>query len=204
MSNINTSSIDSNFPVAGQDNSSQGFRDNYNQIVIALNTAKTEITELQTNSLLKIGLSDSALSNDMQEGELVNATLKNPGYNTLGIVGGRASNTINVASGTYHKVADQTPSNTSTTISVTDTWAGTDQIGIYSKIIVEVPCITTATTSINFTIFGQDAGRNLLKEAGLTLPYTKTELGSTLWELSTADNGKNVFLRKLGGPFTAV
>ena len=197
MSNINTLNINADFPIAGQDNSSQGFRDNYNQIVIAFNTTKTEITELQTKSLLKAKLTDAALSNDMQETEITNAVLKNPGYTSLL----SASNTINVSAATYHKVATQTVSNTSTTITVSDTWPTTE---IYSKILVEVPCNTTMSTSINFTVFAQGAGRNLLKEAGLTLPYTKTAAGSTLWELSTADHGKNVFLRKLGGPFTEV
>ena len=46
-SNINTDNINSNFPVQGEDNPSQGFRDNFNFIKIALATAAEEITELQ-------------------------------------------------------------------------------------------------------------------------------------------------------------
>ena len=45
MSNINTSNIDSGFPVAGQDNSSQGFRDNYTAIISQFQIAKDEISE---------------------------------------------------------------------------------------------------------------------------------------------------------------
>jgi hypothetical protein len=44
---IISNSIDENFPVAGQDNDSQGFRDNFNIIKTALAVAKTEITDLQ-------------------------------------------------------------------------------------------------------------------------------------------------------------
>ena len=40
--------IDINFPIAGQDNDTQGFRDNYNFIQSALGTAATEITNIQT------------------------------------------------------------------------------------------------------------------------------------------------------------
>lgn len=199
MSNINTSNIDPLFPVAGQDNSSQGFRDNYNAIISQFQTAKDEITELQTNSLLKAELTGLALSNDMQESEITNATLKNPGYTALL---GPAANTITVSAGSYFKVAALATGSTSTTITITSTtWPTT---GIYSKIIVEVPCTTSTQTSINFAITGQDSGNNLLKEASLTLPYTASAIGSTLWELSTADRGVNVFLRKLGGPFTPV
>lgn len=46
---ITTSSIDTNYPVAGQDNDSQGFRDNFSQIKTQLNTAGTEITALQSS-----------------------------------------------------------------------------------------------------------------------------------------------------------
>ena len=40
--------IDTNFPVQGQDNPSQGFRDNFAQIRLALNTAAEEISTVQT------------------------------------------------------------------------------------------------------------------------------------------------------------
>lgn len=48
-SSISTTSIDATFPVAGQDNDSQGFRDNFTQIKTQLSTAGTEITALQNN-----------------------------------------------------------------------------------------------------------------------------------------------------------
>jgi hypothetical protein len=198
MSNINTSNIDPLFPVAGQDNSSQGFRDNYTAIISQFQIAKDEIAELQTKSVLKDNLSGSELSNDMQEAEITNATLKNPGYKALP----SASTTINVTAGSYFKVPALATGSTSTTITITSTTWPTS--GIYSKIMVEVPCTTSTQTSIDFTITGQDSGNNLLKEASLTLPYTASAIGSTLWELSTADRGVNVFLRKVGGPFTVV
>ena len=49
-SNIISSTIDGAYPVAGQDNDSQGFRDNFTVIKTGLATANTEITALQTNS----------------------------------------------------------------------------------------------------------------------------------------------------------
>lgn len=47
---ISTSSIDESYPIAGQDNNSQGFRDNFNAIKTALNTAKGEIDTLQSGT----------------------------------------------------------------------------------------------------------------------------------------------------------
>jgi len=49
-SNINYLGINENFPVAGEDNDTQVFRDNFDTIKSSLNTAKTEITDLQTNA----------------------------------------------------------------------------------------------------------------------------------------------------------
>jgi len=47
---INFGSIDATYPVAGQDNNSQGFRDNFGAIKSGLGQASTEITALQQNS----------------------------------------------------------------------------------------------------------------------------------------------------------
>ena len=48
-SNINYLGINENFPVAGEDNDTQVFRDNFDTIKTSLNTANTEITDLQIN-----------------------------------------------------------------------------------------------------------------------------------------------------------
>ena len=47
-SNINTGNVDATYPKAGQDNDSQGFRDNFNAIKNNLQHAKDEIETLQT------------------------------------------------------------------------------------------------------------------------------------------------------------
>ena len=49
-SNINYLSINENFPVAGQDNDTQVFRDNFDTIKTSLRNAKDEITDLQDDS----------------------------------------------------------------------------------------------------------------------------------------------------------
>lgn len=49
-SQINTSQIDETYPKAGQDNNSQGFRDNFTYIKDSLVVAASEITDLQNNS----------------------------------------------------------------------------------------------------------------------------------------------------------
>jgi hypothetical protein len=50
VSNINFAAIDENFPVAGQDNDTQTFRDNFDTIKTALRNANEEVTDLQDNT----------------------------------------------------------------------------------------------------------------------------------------------------------
>lgn len=60
MSNIVITSIDENYPVAGQDNPSKGFRDNFQAIKTGLSVAKQEITSLESKVLVD---GDNDLSN---------------------------------------------------------------------------------------------------------------------------------------------
>lgn len=61
-SQIVSATIDEDFPIAGQDNDSQGFRDNFNIIKDGLATANSEITDLQNNVIIKSPIGDMALS----------------------------------------------------------------------------------------------------------------------------------------------
>lgn len=58
-SKIEFSGIDGEYPIAGQDNDSQGFRDNFTLIKSGLSIAKSEITTLQSNAVLKADLDDN-------------------------------------------------------------------------------------------------------------------------------------------------
>lgn len=64
-SNINPYNIDGTFPVAGQDNSSQGFRDNFTNIKNNFTYAESEITDLQNKALLTSALNGQTINNDM-------------------------------------------------------------------------------------------------------------------------------------------
>ena len=64
-SQINYAAIATNYPVAGQDNNSQGFRDNFTNIKNNLQFAKNELDDLQNKVVLKSALTGSTLANDM-------------------------------------------------------------------------------------------------------------------------------------------
>ena len=76
MSQINTNGINTNYPVPGENNSSQGFRDNFAQIRNGLNTAGTEITDLQNKVVLKAALDNAVLNNDMANTLISNASTR--------------------------------------------------------------------------------------------------------------------------------
>ena len=64
-SNINVNNIITTFPIPGQDNDSQGFRDNFTNIKNSFNAAKAEIEDLQNKAVLKDALISTALNNNM-------------------------------------------------------------------------------------------------------------------------------------------
>ena len=74
-SSIDTSTIDADYPVAGIDNDSQGFRDNFNSIKTNITTAGSEITALQANRA-RIDADNNHVGNEIQDAELLQVTEK--------------------------------------------------------------------------------------------------------------------------------
>lgn len=72
-SNINTNNIDKQFPRAGEDNPTQTFRDNFESIVDNLDTAKTELEDLQENAARTDATSDFN-SNTVRDADFLETT----------------------------------------------------------------------------------------------------------------------------------
>lgn len=77
MSNINTNAIDTTYPVPGINNSTQGFRDNFASIKNNLDTASSELTDLQNKVVLKSALSGTSLDNNMGNSVISYAATRN-------------------------------------------------------------------------------------------------------------------------------
>ena len=102
-SNINPNNIDGAYPVAGQDNNSQGFRDNFTNIKVNFQSAEDEINDLQTKSLLKAALVGGILDNNMNDNLIYAATIRDfaaPRV-TLSPTGSPLTATVNYAAGHY-------------------------------------------------------------------------------------------------------
>ena len=104
-SQINYAAITTSYPVAGQDNDSQGFRDNFTAISAGLATAKTEISALQTNAVLVADLSaGTAVVNNLL-GSTLNNGLYNQFYGVYFDTGTVAASTnIDLSNGALQKV----------------------------------------------------------------------------------------------------
>jgi len=65
MSNINPLNINGAYPVAGVDNDSQGFRDNFTNIKNNFAYAQSELNDLQSKVIVKSALTGTTLNNNM-------------------------------------------------------------------------------------------------------------------------------------------
>jgi hypothetical protein len=100
MSNLNYEEIDAEYPIAGQDNDSQGFRGNFAAIKSSLLTAQADLTELQVKSVLK-----ETLGNDPEtaDNDLLGSKIKNGLYSNLnGVVPGEGITTFAGSQYTIH------------------------------------------------------------------------------------------------------
>jgi hypothetical protein len=101
-SNINPNNIDGTYPIAGQDNDSQGFRDNFTNTRTNFSFAAAEISDLQSKAVLKSALTGTNLDNNMAGSVLSNAQLQNMSETRVarGSVAGTQS--IDYALGPYY------------------------------------------------------------------------------------------------------
>jgi len=75
-SQVNPNTIDITYPVAGQDNNSQGFRDNFTNIQTNLQTVKDELEDLQAKVVLKSALNGAVLDNDFGGNVVLNPSVR--------------------------------------------------------------------------------------------------------------------------------
>ena len=96
---INPNNIDGAYPVAGQDNNSQGFRDNFTNTATNFQYAADEISDLQAKAVLKSALTGTTLDNNMGGSVLSNAQLQDMSETVVALGTVAGSTTINYALG---------------------------------------------------------------------------------------------------------
>lgn len=105
-SNINPNNIDTAYPIAGQDNDSQGFRDNFTNIKTNFQYAEEEIDDLQSKVLLKSALTGTTLDNDMGGALLKNAKLQGTRYTRIVPTATSGSINIDLSASNYYQIGN--------------------------------------------------------------------------------------------------
>jgi hypothetical protein len=137
-SQINPNNIDGSYPVANQDNNSQGFRDNFTNIKVNFQDAAAEITDLQNKVILKAALTGSTLDNNMNDVLLYAARIQDFSATkvTIGTTSGAIA--VNYAAGHYQGI--------STTGSISLSFTNFPVSGTYGYIKLQINITNTAHT----------------------------------------------------------
>jgi len=165
---IDPSDIDSTFPIAGVDNNSQGFRDNFAAIKTNFTSAEAEITALQANT------AKTNADNNFAGNQLYNAKFK---YNSNVIMNHGTSSgsvTLNFQDGQYHVLT--TSGNITLAFS---NWPTTGSMGFVTLELT----LSSGSHEINFP-------------AAVTLPFgytNPTSAGTYIFTFFTHDAGATVY-----------
>jgi hypothetical protein len=204
------SGINSAYPVAGQDNDSQGFRDNFGTIKRSLTSATNWLGDLQDRTAKVIGDDGLSTTNVFNYSTIENAILRNNSEKSKGGQDNLAftldpitqSNyNVNYQDGNYQIFGVST--NTTLLISNTGTnWPDTG----YARMRIQV--IPQASgweggTSTNMTVTFANPLGTLYTESKQPNPWTSTFAVTSLWDVWSADAGDNVFVQ-FAGTWTSV
>jgi hypothetical protein len=196
-SQINPNGIDETFPVAGRDNSTQPFRDNFQSIKTNFTIAQSEITSLQNNAMLLSNLSGntSALTNNLAGNPITNASLigtREFVYNHGDIIG---QFTIDFTKGSYHLV-NLVGSATITAFQNFPDYPTAPGQGIAYQSRIRVEFIVPEP---GFTVtLPNSVTLNYENIAGIsTRTINFSSAGSYIFEFSTTDAGTNISVQDL-------
>jgi hypothetical protein len=193
-SNINPNNIDGAYPVAGQDNNSQGFRDNFTNTKTNFQFAAEEITQLQSYAVLKAALTGTVLDNNMNGSLLSNAQLQDMSLTrvALGTLSGSVG--INYAAGHYQTVT--------TGGSISLAFTNFSAAGTLSFVTVRVTVASTAhTLTLPAAVGNGAAAASITGIQGFASNIiTFAQTGTYEFQFHTDDGGNTVYLSELTRP----
>ena len=190
-SNINPNNIDTTYPVAGQDNDSQGFRDNFTNIKNNFTEASTEINDLQSKVVLKSALTGSTLDNNFDGATLKAAKVQDfrETVNVLGTTSG--SQTLNYAAGHYHTLT------TDGTLSIA--FSNLPATGSHGRLRLAITVTSTSHTLTLPSAVSQGTTGIQGYDSG-TSAITFAALGTYIFEFTTSDGGTTIHVAELSRP----
>ena len=199
MSTINTNPINVNYPVPGVNNNSQGFRDNFASIVTNLNTAATELTDLQNKVVVKQALIGTTVNNDMANTLISNAStlgFRATTYNLGNSLAGTVLVNASIADVHYGTVSANTTINFGS-------WPPT---GTQSNVQVRLN-VSNANAVITFSanlIANNNTGattlENFVSNGGLVTVTAPAGVSEMDYIISTTDCGNTLYIEPINRP----
>jgi hypothetical protein len=183
-SSINPNNINGAYPVAGQDNNSQGFRDNFTNTKTNFQYAADEITALQNSAILSANLSNSApVVNDLLTSTLSNGFLQDMYYTR--VAQGTLSGTVTVdySVGSYQTVT--------TGATITLDFINWPAAGAASIVTLQITVANTGhTVVLPASVSVNNAGIQGLDTATNTITFAAT--GVYAFTFTTSDGGTTI------------
>jgi hypothetical protein len=188
-SSINPNNIDGNFPVAGQPNNTQGFRDNFTNIKTNFATAATEITDLENNGIFKAALSGTALDNNMADNLIYAAAIRDFSAVAVQLTATSGSITVDYSAGHYQAI--------STTGSISLNFTNFPPSGSAGIIRLSIAITNTAyTLTLPAAVSLGTTGIQGYSANVITFAAT----GTYQFEFSTVDSGTTITIFDLNRP----
>jgi len=192
-SNINPNNIDGTYPIAGQDNNSQGFRDNFTQTKVNFQYAASEITDLQNNVVLKSALTGGTLDNNMGGALLYDATMQDFAATVVAIALSSTTCTVNYASGHYQTVTIGS--------AITVAFTNFPVSGYQGWVILRVTATAGQTMTLPAAVGAGVSAASVLGIQGIASNViTFKESGTYEFLFHTVDGGSSIFISELTRP----
>jgi hypothetical protein len=190
-SSINPNNIDGNFPVAGQPNNTQGFRDNFTNIKTNFSTAATEITDLENNGIFKSALSGTILDNNMADNLIYAAAIRDFSAVAVQLTATSGSITVDYSAGHYQAI--------STTGSISLNFTNFPPSGSAGIIRLSINITNTAYT-LTLPAAVSLGTTGIQGYAANVITFAAT--GTYQFEFSTVDSGTTITIFDLNRPLS--
>ena len=178
---INPNNIDGTYPVAGQDNNSQGFRDNFTNTKTNFSYAAAEITDLQNKEVLKAALTGTTLDNNMDGSLLSNAQFQNISETRVALGSVTGSQNIDYSAGPYYTLI--------TAGSVSLSFSNFSAAGTVSRVRVKITVSSVAHT-LTLPAAVTVGVSNVQGYSSSVITFNQT--GTYEYEFETSDGGSTV------------
>lgn len=193
-SSIVHSTLDGNYPVAGVDNDTQGFRDNFTIIKTGLATAASEITALQSNTA-KLNATNDFNGSNISD---ANLALNTEQYHNIGTVS--SDQNISFLNGHY-QVMTINPTDNTITLTLAD-WPDRDGL---AKMSVQISTVTREPDVDQTITWLSQNGGTIKANSSFPSPFVLntgvhdvTAGGPVIVEFWTYNQGTTVFANYLG------